>query len=447
MQRLVYKPDQIDNKTNSASLVNYLEGVIGDEIILNSFIRDLKIVTTTPTYVLIEVNSRQAIELINSEYKEVFQHAIEIVFNKVLDYKLRWKGQQISPVENVSPAVSKNINPRFNFANYVVSKFNHEVVKIAQKIITNVGRFSPFYVSSKSGLGKTHLLHAIANQAILNGNSVIYIEPNKFTRDVTQIVRKNQDIVSFTENFLKYDFLLFDDIQNLGDRNVTLGILFNIINRHIEEQKQIVICSDKLPNELSGFEERFITRFSSGISSIIQEPEIDDLIKVLEFKIKQENLNPEQWEKDAIRFIAQNNAYSIRSLEGAVKRVLFFAESNSKIKYTYTVISNIFKDLGGDLIEMTPLRVLNVICDYYKINRKDLVGKSRKKNFVAARHMAIWLIRKINKLSFNEIGKIFGGRDHSTIIFSVKNIDHLMSINKTIKIAARNIENRIKNNV
>ncbi|XP_023226580.1 uncharacterized protein LOC111627242 [Centruroides sculpturatus] len=321
MQRVVYQPDQIENKTNSASLVNYLEGVIGDEIILNSFIRDLKIISTTPTHVLIE--------------------------------------------------------------------FNREVVQIAQKIIAHVGRFSPFYVSSKSGLGKTHLLHAIANQAILSGNSVIYIEPNKFTRDVTQIIRKNQDIISFTESFLKYDYLLFDDIQNLGDRNITLGVLFNIINRQIEEQKQIVICSDKLPNELHGFEERFISRFSSGISSIIQEPEIDDLIKVLEFKIEQENLNPQQWEKDAIRFIAQNNAYSIRSLEGAVKRVLFFAESNSKIKYTYTVISNIFKDLGGDLIEMTPLRVLNVICDYYKINRKDLVGKSRKKNFVAARHMAI----------------------------------------------------------
>lgn len=444
-KQINFTNQNINNHTNTNLLIDYLEGVIGDEMILNSFIRDLQIIHESPTSILIQVQSLEAITMINIEYKAVFLQAIEAIFNKNLEYKLVLKGQ-----ENNLPNISyqnplfKNINRKYIFDNYVTSFFNEEAVKIAKKISTKNGKFSPFYINAKSGLGKTHLLHAIGNEALKHGYSVIYIEPNKFTRDVVEIIKKGQDIIEFTESFAKYDYLLFDDIQNLGDRSVTLNVLFNIINKQIEDEKQIVICSDKLAKELSGFEERFITRFVCGISTTIQEPDINDLIKILEFKLDKENLNPKDWEKEAIKFIARNNSYSIRSLEGAIKRILFFAENSPKIKYTYTIISNIFKELDVDPVELTPNRVLNTICNYYKITKKDLIGKSRKKEFVTARHMAIWLIKKINNLSYVEIGTLFGNRDHSTIISAIKNIERLMTINKTVKIAAEKIEEKIK---
>ncbi len=436
--------EKINNHTNTNLLIDYLEGVIGDEMILNSFIRGLQIINESQTSLLIQVQSFEAKNIINFEYKEIFLQAIETIFNKNLEFKIVLKGDDEFLVQNKKTPILKNINQKYVFENYVTSSFNSEAVTIAKKIAIKSGKFSPFYINAKSGLGKTHLLHAIGNEALKNNYSVIYIEPNKFTRDVVEMIKKGQDIIEFTESFAKYDYLLFDDIQNLGDRSVTLNVLFNIINKHIDEEKQIVICSDKSAKELSGFEERFITRFVSGISTNITEPDINDLIKILEFKLDKENLKPNNWEKEAIKFIARNNSYSIRSLEGAIKRILFFAENMPNIKYTYTIISNIFKELDVDPIELTPSRVLNTICNYYKISKKDLIGKSRKKEFVTARHMAIWLIKKINKLSYVEIGSLFGNRDHSTIISAIKNIERLMTINKTVKIAAEKIEDKIK---
>lgn len=440
-----FSNQKVNNHTHTNLLIDYLEGVIGDEMILNSFIRDLQIINQSETSIVIKVQSLEALNLINAEYKEIFLQAIETIFNRNLEYQLILPNQETKKHEQIIEKPSfKNINQKYLFQNYVTSNFNQEVVTIAKKIVTKIGKYSPFYINAKSGLGKTHLLHAIGNEAIKNGYSAIYIEPNKFTRDVVETIKKGHDIINFTESFAQYDFLLFDDIQNLGDRNVTLNVLFNIINKHIEEEKQIIICSDKLARELSGFEERFITRFVSGIASTIYEPDINDLVKILEFKLDWEKLHPQQWEKEAIKFIARNNSYSIRSLEGAIKRVLFFAENSPNIKFTFAIISNIFKELDVDPIELTPNRVLNTICSYYKISKKDLIGKSRKKEFITARHMAIWLIKKINNLSYVEIGNLFNNRDHSTIISAIKNIERLMINNKTVKIAAEKIEEKIK---
>lgn len=438
------KSKEINNKAYSSLLVEYLEATIADEMILNSFIRDLEVSDITNTSVTIVASSIQALEIIKNNYKETITQGVENVFEKNLEPIFILKGQKLN-LEQPQLVSGKFISKKFRFSNYVEAEFNEEAVSFAKKIVEKPGKFSPFFVTSKSGLGKTHLLHAMGNALLEKGLTSIYIEPNKFTKDITELSKQGGNaIADFSENIKNYDVLIFDDIQNLGDRSTTLRVLFEIINSHIEAEKQIIIASDKLVKELSGFESRFITRFNSGITTIIKEPSIDDLIKVLEAKLNWENMHPEKWEREALKFIARNNSSSIRSIEGAIKRVSFFTEDESNIQYTAKVISNIFKELEIAPEELTPQRIIQTVSNYYKIKPSDLLGTSRKGEFVVARHMAIWLIKKILDLSLVDIGKLFSNRDHTTILSAVKKIETQIHIDKAVKMAADKIEQNIK---
>ncbi len=435
---------KIINKTNTVMIISYLEGTIGDEMVLNSFIRDMKIISQNGTQIIFKVNSQHAKEIIEIEYKNDILQAIESVFDKPMIAKFVLT-DEISLFDNKNIVESKNISRKLLFNDYVKADFNSEVVDMAIRVSKTPGKYSPLYIASKSGLGKTHLLHAIGNMVIGQGKSAIYVEPNRFTKDVQKASQKGGDSVSlFADSYKKYDVLLFDDIQNLGDRTVTLRVLFEIINNQIESNKQVVIVSDKVAQELSGFESRFITRFVSGISSTIKDPSSEDMIKILKSKLEKEDMKPEEWEREALAFVARNNTSSIRALEGAVKRIAFYTENDKHVKYTFIVVSNIFKNLTIDPSELTPTRIIGVVANYYRITKKDIIGKSRKKELVLPRHIAIYLIREIIGIGYTEIGKHFGGRDHSTIISAVRSIDKSMKMDKALKLAISSLEQKVK---
>lgn len=440
----VSKIREIKNKTDTALLIEYLEAAIADEMILNAFIRDIEITDSTNTTVTIACSSTHALNIVKIDYKDTIIQSIENVFEKSLEPVFILKGQKLN-LENPQLINGKNISKKFKFENYVNAEFNEETLGFAKKIVEKPGKFSPLFVTSKSGLGKTHLLHALGNALLEKGLSAIYIEPNRFTKDITELSKLGGNAISeYADGIKAYDILIFDDIQNLGDRSTTLKVLFEIINSHIEDEKQIIIASDKLVKELSGFESRFITRFSSGITTIIKEPSTLDLIKVLEEKLKWENMHPEKWEKEALKFIARNNSNSIRSIEGAIKRVSFFTEDESNIHYTVKVVSNIFKELEIAPEELTPQRILHMVSSYYKIKPNELIGPSRKGELIVARHMAMWLVKKILDLPLVEIGRLFSNRDHTTILSAVKKIETQIIIDKAVKMAAEKIEQNIK---
>ena len=440
---MMNKAIDINNKAYTDQLIEYLEGVIADEMLLNSFIRNINISDVTSTEVVVEVVSSTALDIIKTDYLSHFTQAIENVFEKKLEPRIVLYGETVKKNKYIS--LSKNISSKYTFNSYVKSDFNKEVINIAKKIIDKPGKYSPFYIASKSGLGKTHLLHAIGNEVIKKGLSVAYVEPNKFTKDIQILSQQGGTAISqYADELKNYDFLLFDDIQNLGDRSVTLKVLFEIINSHIENDKQFVIVSDRTAQELSGFESRFITRFISGISSTIKEPTEEDITKILIDKLKREDLDPKEWEKDALSFIARNNMTSIRSLEGAIKRISYYTESDNDVQYTYTTVSNIFKNLVVDPSELTPDRIINTVAAYYKITKKDIIGKSRRKEFITPRHICIYLIRSICKIGYIDIGKIFSNRDHSTIISASKKIDKELKMNEAVKMAVGMIEQKIK---
>ena len=434
----------INNKSDTYMIIDYLEGVIGDEMILNSYIRDVEIVSKTKTTVTIQVNSKAGISAIKENYKHAFSAALESVFG--INYEPVFiQGGERALYEEKEQKLSKNIAKRFVFDNFVVSSFNFEASRAAERISKELGKFSPLYISSGSGLGKTHLLHAIGNRVSGKGFSVYYLEPNEFTKKITTKSKLGGSAITDYLNSLKgYDILLFDDIQNLSNRAVTLRALLDLINHFIENEKQIVIASDKVAQELSGFESRFITRFVSGLAVKIDKPSETDIKKILVRKLDDSGLKPSSWESGALGFMARNNTSSIRSLEGAVKRVLFYTEDDEDVEYSLSVISEIFQNLSLDASELTIGRILRIVSKYYKISKKDIIGKSRKKDIVSARHVGIYLTREILGTNYSEIGRAFGGRDHSTIMSACKIIEKNKNMDQATKLALKALENKIK---
>ncbi len=289
----------IQDKTNTSLLIEYLEASIADEMVLNSFIRGITLKQIDTESIYLSVASYATKNILVRNYKIVIQSAIDQIFEKKIEIKYIVDGEEETLEKNKkSTPIGKNISDKLFFKNYVEADFNSEAIDISKKLSSNIGKFSPLFITAHSGLGKTHLLHAIGNDFIKKGFSAAYIEPNSFTRTVRELAQEKGDAISnYIDTMSKFDILLFDDIQYLGDRQVTLKVLFNIINQHSEDGKQIVLVADKTPQELSGFEDRFITRFVSGLSTSIKIPEIEDLIKVLKFKLKRENMKPDKWEK------------------------------------------------------------------------------------------------------------------------------------------------------
>ena len=283
--------NSINNKSDTFMVIDYLEGVIGDEMILNSYIRDVEIVSKTKTTVTIQVNSKAGIEAIEENYRAAFSAALESVFR--INYEPVFiQGGERALYEEKQPKLSKNIAKRFVFDNFVVSSFNLEASRAAERVSKSLGKFSPLYISSGSGLGKTHLLHAIGNRVGERGFSACYLEPNEFTKTITLKSKSGGGAITEYLNSLKeYDLLLFDDVQNLSNRAVTLRALLDLINYFIENEKQIVIASDKVAQELSGFEARFITRFISGLSVKINKPSETDIKKILVRKLDESGLH------------------------------------------------------------------------------------------------------------------------------------------------------------
>lgn len=340
--------------------------------------------------------------------------------------------------------LNSNLNKNFTFEDYVEADFNKDIIEMSKKILAqDKAIYNPLFIYSSSGMGKTHFLNALGNELVKKNKLVYFVSPETFIKKVTQFLissdqEKLAEIVDFYKNF---DVLLFDDIQMYGSKTATLNVLFNIINSNIENKKQIIIASDKNPELLGGFEERFITRFQGGITLEIQQPSLSDLMKVFEAKLIKNNIDPKDWETEAMKFIIRNHSSSIRTLEGAINKIEWNKQKNiQNIKYTYQVVSQMFSTISKDNKSITPEKIIEIISKYYKLNKQDILGKSRRKDIVLARQISMWMIRNLTSLSYKEIGKLFKGKDHSTVIASIEKIDSQMKINEAVKNALKNIK-------
>ncbi len=332
------------------------------------------------------------------------------------------------------------------FENFVVGNSNRESHAASVGAAHKPGKFfTPLFIYGNSGLGKTHLLHSIGNY-VKSKNSeakVLYISSSDFVRYVAKSIQ-NGKIEDFKDQMNDLDVLLIDDIQFIAGKEKSHEIFFHIFNELVNNKKQIVITSDRLPTDIKGLEDRLISRFSSGLSVGVDSPEFETALAILYMKIRNQSLDEDSFSEDALTYIATNFSKDIRQLEGALNRLLFFSiQKNEMGPISLDTALSAFKGDHQPPKEIEPKIIKKIVADYYGLTITQLTGKARTKPIANARHIAIYLTRKHLDLSYSKIGEEYGRRDHSTIISACDKIENGIKNNELLASAINEIEEKL----
>ncbi|CAM5394429.1 chromosomal replication initiator protein [Streptomyces sp. DSM 41037] len=339
------------------------------------------------------------------------------------------------------------LNPKYLFDTFVIGASNRFAHAAAVAVAEAPAKaYNPLFVYGESGLGKTHLLHAIGHYArsLYPGTRVRYVSSEEFTNEFINSIRDGKGD-SFRKRYREMDILLVDDIQFLADKESTQEEFFHTFNTLHNANKQIVLSSDRPPKQLVTLEDRLRNRFEWGLITDVQPPELETRIAILRKKAVQEQLNAPP---EVLEFIASRISRNIRELEGALIRVTAFASLNRQpVDLGLTEI--VLKDLipGGEdaAPEITASAIMAATADYFGLTVEDLCGSSRSRVLVTARQIAMYLCRELTDLSLPKIGAQFGGRDHTTVMHADRKIRALMAERRSIYNQVTKLTNRIKN--
>jgi chromosomal replication initiator protein len=389
-----------------------------------------KAIISAPNVVAKQIVQSQA-ELIGTAFQDVMeiQHPILVELYQQAELKTREKLQENSIQINPGNFAGAPLQADKTFDNFVVGDCNRESHAAALACAYDPGKFfNPLFIYSNPGMGKTHLLMAIGNYVlkVTPTKKVYYTDSLKFVETVVNAIRDNQ-IEAFKQYMYGIDLLLIDDIQFLAGKEKSHEIFFTIFNELVNNHKQICIASDRQPQEIKGLEERLISRFNSGLSVGIDSPEFETSLAILKMKIKSSGYAMSSMDDKALAYIASNCSKDVRNLEGALNRVLFYAIEFQPQGDTieYETVMNALKNqtVVSDKSGLSPKKIIKCTADYYNLPRQTITSKSRTKNIANARHIAIYLCRKLLDISYIKIGEEFGGRDHSTIISACTKVE------------------------
>ncbi|ACL38004.1 chromosomal replication initiator protein DnaA [Pseudarthrobacter chlorophenolicus] len=336
------------------------------------------------------------------------------------------------------------LNPKYVFDTFVIGSSNRFAHAAAVAVAEAPAKaYNPLFIYGDSGLGKTHLLHAIGHYArrLYSGIRVRYVNSEEFTNDFINSIRDDEG-ASFKTTYRNVDVLLIDDIQFLAGKDRTLEEFFHTFNSLHNNNKQVVITSDQPPKLLAGFEDRMKSRFEWGLLTDIQPPELETRIAILRKKALSEGLSAPD---DALEYIASKISSNIRELEGALIRVTAFASLNRQpvdVALAEMVLKDLITDDGAQ--EITSGQILQQTADYFKLSMEELCSKSRTRTLVTARQIAMYLCRELTDMSLPKIGQELGGRDHTTVIHADRKIRELMAERRVIYNQVTELTNRIK---
>lgn len=336
------------------------------------------------------------------------------------------------------------LNPRYIFETFVIGASNRFAHAAAVAVAEAPAKaYNPLFIYGESGLGKTHLLHAIGAYAkeLYGGVRVRYVSSEEFTNDFINSIRDDKSS-NFQRRYRDLDVLLVDDIQFLENKERTQEEFFHTFNTLYNANKQIVISSDRPPKQLTTLEDRLRSRFEWGLITDIQPPELETRIAILRKKAAQDKLNAPD---DVLEYIASKISTNIRELEGALIRVTAFASLNRQI-VDMNLAEIVLKDLIPDdsTPEITASLIMAQTASYFSLTLDDLCGTSRSRVLVNARQIAMYLCREMTELSLPKIGQTFGGRDHTTVMHADRKVRHLMAERRSIFNQVSELTNRIK---
>ena len=336
------------------------------------------------------------------------------------------------------------LNPKYLFETFVIGSSNRFAHAAAVAVAEAPAKaYNPLFIYGESGLGKTHLLHAIGHytRSLYPGTRVRYVSTEEFTNDFINAIRDGkQDLLR--RRYRDVDILMIDDIQFLENKEGTQEEFFHTFNALHNSNKQIVISSDRPPKQLTTLEDRLRSRFEWGLITDVQPPELETRIAILRKKAAQEGLNAPP---EVLEFIASKISTNIRELEGALIRVTAFASLNrSPVDFPLAeaVLKDLFPEAGGT--EITASTIMAQTAAYFGLSMEDICGTSRSRVLVTARQIAMYLCRELTDLSLPKIGQLFGGRDHTTVMHADRKIRSLMAERRSTYNQVTELTNRIK---
>ena len=340
--------------------------------------------------------------------------------------------------------VDPQLNPKYRFENFIEGDCNKLARSAGLAISKNPGgtAFNPLVVYGDVGLGKTHLAHAIGNEVVSKfpKKSTLYISTERFTNQIIESIRKNSinDLVNFYQSI---DLLIVDDIQFLSGKTKTQEIFFNIFNELHQLGKQIIITSDKPPKSLEGIQDRLISRFKWGLSADLQAPDFETRMAILLAKMDLEGVTIPS---EVIEFISYNVKNNIRELEGVLISLVAQSTLNNKeidLLLAKQVVESFVSEVNN---EITVENIKELVADYFKIPLDKLQGKTRKREVVIARQLSMYLAKNHTTNSLKTIGDQFGGRDHSTVIYSCRTVQDLMDTDILFKDTVSELEKKVQ---
>ena len=428
-----------------------------DRHVFDAFFVDTYVHSIDNNIITVIANSEFAKAMLSANYSELVREVVNEITqsNYVVSFIERSEipklNELVEKTKDSSLFRNAKLNTNLTFDNFVVGQTSNLQAYQAAIVIANTpGKlYNPLFLFSASGLGKTHLLHAIGNHVRANSANlkVLYVTADEFTEEFIRFVRDNEG-ESMKDFFRTIDVLLVDDVQFLANKPGTSEMFFHIFNTLVNNNKQIVLTSDRHPSELKGLEERLVTRFNSGLQISISTPDLETRKNILRKKIEANNLDLSDFEEDVITFFAENFPNNVRELEGALNRLLFYVVSIAPTKHiTLDVALNSVQSLANGRSAKTKLnetRIINVVADYYNLTPALLTGRNRTSQVALARHVAMYLAREILDLPFTRVGKAFGGKDHSTVISAVVKVEKQLKEDASMQHVIKELKSRLK---
>ncbi|WP_298227903.1 chromosomal replication initiator protein DnaA [Gryllotalpicola sp.] len=341
-------------------------------------------------------------------------------------------------------ASTTRLNPKYSFDNFVIGQSNRFAHAAAVAVAEAPAKaYNPLFIYGDSGLGKTHLLHAIGHYAIslYPGLRVRYVSSEEFTNDFINSIAENRGS-AFQSRYRTVDLLLIDDIQFLQGKAETQEAFFHTFNTLHDHNKQVVITSDLPPKLLTGFEDRMRSRFEWGLLTDVQAPDLETRIAILRKKAQSERV---QFPDEVLELIATKVSSSIRELEGVLIRIAAFSSLN-RSPVDISLVQTVLKDLitlDADNV-IAPTDIIQNTADYYRLSVDELYGSSRSQEIAKARQIAMYLCRELTSLSLPKIGQLFGGRDHTTVMYANRKISELIRERRSVYNEVAELTTRIK---
>lgn len=423
--------------------------------IIDTFFAGSKILSVEGSQIKIVVSTKLAAKVIESSYAADLKSFIDDITGT--DFNLTFLSAEDVAEDKIEAKKEPSffpeayLNPNFTFDNFVVGSSNNEPFQASVMIASTPGRmFNPLLLYSESGLGKTHLLHAIGNSIKEKYPSmrILCISASDFVDEYVQYATGSKEDNSLAKYFRdQVDVFLIDDIQYIVGKKKTMEMFFVVFQALVNKGRQIVMTSDQPPERLDGLDERLRTRFTQGLVLPIQRPDVDTAVRILKMKIEANGLDPADFDDEVITFIASKFSKNVRELEGALNRLLFCTINLNPTKHiTMDSAEKALKSLSGAKEDKSPLteeKIIAKVADFYSLTPSQLTGKIRIARISMARHIAMYLIRDLLDAPFSKIGEAFGGKDHATVINGVKKVENSLKTDPDMAIAISELKRRL----